>query len=78
VEIDAVGIAGRSSVPVLLGEAKWGKAESASGLVRVLRDKGRALPVRADEPTYVVCGCEPPSDVPTGVRTVTAADIFGG
>lgn len=72
------GIAGRSSVPVLLGEAKWGTAESASGLVRVLRDKGRALPVRADEPTYVVCARERLSDVPTGVRTVTAADIFGG
>jgi AAA+ ATPase superfamily predicted ATPase len=78
VEIDAVGIAGRSSVPVLLGEAKWGKAESASGLVRVLRDKGRALPVRADGPTYVVCARERLSDVPTGVRTVTAADLFGG
>lgn len=78
VEIDAVGIAGRSSVPVLLGEAKWGRAESASGLVRALRDKGRTLPTLADEPTYVVCARERLLDVPTGVRTVTAADIFGG
>jgi hypothetical protein len=30
-----------------------------------------------DDPTYVVCAREELRDVPAGVVTVTAADIFG-
>lgn len=76
VEIDAVGLAGPSSTPVLLGEAKWGRVENASGLLRALQGKARALPASADHPTYVVCAGERLLDVPAGVHAVTAADIF--
>ncbi len=76
VEIDAVGLAGRSSTPVLLGEARWGRVESASAMLRTLRDKARALPTVADDPTHVVCARERLTDVPTRVRAFTAADLF--
>jgi len=76
VEIDAVGLAGRSSVAVLLGEAKWARTASAANLIRGVRDKSRALAAVADEPTYVVCARERLLDVPDAVHTITAADIF--
>ncbi|MHB1476693.1 MAG: ATP-binding protein [Coriobacteriia bacterium] len=78
VEIDAVGLAGRSSTAVLLGEAKWSRTANAAGLVRGLRDKSRALPAVANEPIYAACARERLLDVPGGVHTVTAADIFAG
>ncbi|TLM65976.1 MAG: ATP-binding protein [Actinobacteria bacterium] len=76
VQIDAVGLAGRSSLPVLLGEAKWGCVESAPALVRTLQEKAQALSAAADKPTYAVCARERLTDVPTGVHAYTAADIF--
>jgi AAA+ ATPase superfamily predicted ATPase len=77
VEIDALGLAGRSRTPVLLGEAKWSRTANAAALVRTLRRKAAAVPDMADDPTYVVCAREELRDVPAGVVTVTAADIFG-
>ncbi|MDZ4179503.1 MAG: DUF234 domain-containing protein, partial [Coriobacteriia bacterium] len=76
VEIDAVGLAGRSSTPVLLGEAKWGRVENAASLLRSLQNKARALPTVADDPIYVVCARERLTDVPRSVQTLTAADVF--
>lgn len=77
VEIDAVGLAGRSRTPVLIGEAKWGRRESASALVRSLERKSRAIPGIQEEPLYVACAREELLDVPAGVQAVTARDIFG-
>ena len=77
VEVDAVGLAGRSHKAVLLGEAKWARVESAAWLVRGLRSKAAALPNLAADATYVACAREALTDVPNGVFTVTAADIFG-
>jgi len=76
VEIDAVGLAGRSRTPVLLGEATWGRSEDASALVRVLERKAAALPGVTDTPICAVCAREELRNVPSGAFTVTAADIF--
>ena len=76
VEIDAVGLAGRSRTPVLLGEAKWGRSEDAAALVRVLERKAAALPGVTDTPISAVCAREELRNVPSGAFTVTAADIF--
>ncbi len=76
VQIDAVGLAGRSSTPVLAGEAKWGKSECAADMVRTLQGKARALPGIVEELTYVVCARERLLDVPAGVHAVTASEIF--
>ncbi len=77
IEIDAVGLAGRSHRPVLLGEAKWGRSENAATLVRTLERKAASVPGVSDDPTYAVCAREELHDVPAGVLAVTAADIFG-
>jgi hypothetical protein len=76
VEIDAVGLAGRSRTPVLLGEAKWGRSEDAAALVRVLERKAAALPGVTDTPISAVCAREELHNVPSGAFTVTAADLF--
>lgn len=78
VEIDAVGLAGRSRTPVLFGEAKWTRSESAADLVRALERKADSVPGITDDHSYVVCAREDLGDVPAGVVTVTAGDIFGG
>lgn len=77
VEIDALGLSGRSRTPVLLGEAKWARTEDAAALVRTLDRKAAAVPGMADDRTYVVCAREELRDVPSGVFAVTATDIFG-
>lgn len=77
VEIDALGLSGRSRTPVLLGEAKWARTEDAAALVRTLDRKAAAVPGMVDDRTYVVCAREELRDVPSGVFAVTAADIFG-
>lgn len=76
VEIDAVGLAGRSRTPVLVGESKWARSESALGLSRTLTRKTASLPGAADNLTYVVCAREELRDVPAGVHAITARDIF--
>jgi hypothetical protein len=76
VEIDAVGLAGRSRTPTLLGEAKWSRSHDAAALVRVLERKAAALPGVTDAPLFAVCAREELLNVPSGVFTATAADIF--
>jgi hypothetical protein len=76
VEIDAVGLAGRSRTPMLLGEAKWGRSEDAAAMVRALDRKAAALPGVTDSPIFAVCAREALSHVPPGTFTATAADIF--
>jgi len=76
VQIDAVGLAGRSRTPVLVGEAKWGRSEDAAAMVRVLERNAAALPGVTDSPRFAVCAREDLRNVPSGVFTVTAADIF--
>lgn len=76
VEIDAVALAGRSRVPVLLGEAKWTRSEDASRLVQRLVRKSAAVPGVRDDVSYAVCAREAITSVPTGTFAVTARDIF--
>ncbi len=76
VEIDAVGLSGRSRTAVLAGEAKWARSEDAAGLVRSLERKVRALPNAASSMAYVVCAREELRDVPAGSVAITARDIF--
>lgn len=77
VDIDAVGLAGNSRTPVLLGEAKWGRREDAAAMIRVLERKAVSLPGVTDTPLFAVCAREALSRVPPGTFTATAADIFG-
>ncbi len=76
VEIDAVGLSGRSRNPTLVGEAKWARNADASSLVRGLERKAAALPGPAGELAIAVCAREKLHNVPPGVITVTAQDIF--
>ena len=76
VEIDAVALAGRSRVPVLLGEAKWTRSEDASRLVQRLARKSAVVPGVRDHVSYAVCARETLTSVPPGTIAVTARDIF--
>ncbi len=77
IEIDAVGLGGRSRTPVLIGEAKWARSKDATALVRGLERKAAALPDAAASLTIAVCVREELRNVPAGVIAVTAEDIFG-
>lgn len=77
VEIDAVGLSGRSRAPKLVGEAKWARSANATTLVRALERKAAALPGADASMTIAVCAREELRDVPEGVIAVTAEDIFG-
>ena len=76
VEIDAVGLAGKSSRPTLVGEAKWARQADALALVRGLERKAAALPNPAEHLALAVCAREELVGLPEGVIGVTAADIF--
>lgn len=76
VEIDAVGLAGRSRIPVLVGEAKWSLREDAARLTAETLRRSEALPQKG-ELTVAVCARERLDNVPNGVVALTAADIFG-
>jgi len=78
IEIDAVGLAGRSRRPSLVGEAKWAKSADAGVLARGLARKAAALPHPARELKLAVCAREGLRNVPAGVIAVTAKDMFGG
>jgi AAA+ ATPase superfamily predicted ATPase len=77
VEIDAVGLAGRSRTAVLVGEAKWARSADASRLVADLRRKALVLPSVAEAVTLVVGAREELHDVPAGTVALTARDVFG-
>jgi AAA+ ATPase superfamily predicted ATPase len=77
IEIDAVGLGGRSRTPTLVGEAKWARTEDAGTLARGLERKAAAVPGSAGRLTLAVCAREELRNVPPGVIAVTAKDIFG-
>ena len=74
-EIDAVALAGRAREAVLLGEAKWAGRVDARRLRGELERKAGALPRRAAELRYAVCGRER-VDHATGTLAITAEDVF--
>jgi AAA+ ATPase superfamily predicted ATPase len=76
VEIDAVALAGRSRIPVLVGEAKWAKRVDGRRLRFGLEQKAKALGEVAQGLRYAVAARES-VDHPEGLLAVTAADIFG-
>jgi AAA+ ATPase superfamily predicted ATPase len=76
VEIDAVGLAGRSKRPVFAGEAKWARSEDAGRLVSALQRKTEALPGGPVE-QYMVCAREELRNVPEGTVAITSREIFG-
>lgn len=76
-EIDAVALAGRSRRPVLVGEAKWARSVSAPRLYGDLRAKATRLPeADPDDLRFMLCARDEVRDVPEGLVTCTAADIF--
>lgn len=77
-EIDLVALAGRARTPILVGEAKWARRQTASRLVRQLRAKAQRLPGVADvdDLRIAVCAREQLDDVPADVMAITAQDIF--
>lgn len=77
-EIDAVVLAGRSAVPVLVGEAKWARTENAATVVRGLRRKAeQGLKVDPDAIRYAVCARTSLTHVGPEVVALTADDLFG-
>lgn len=77
VELDAVGLAGRSRTAVLLGEAKWAREVDGASIVAGLGRKASALPNMSEDPLYVVCAREAVRALPDGCVAVTAKDVFG-
>jgi len=77
VQIDAVGLSGRSRTPLLFGEAKWARTASAAALVRDLERKADTVPGAGPDRTYVICARDAVRDTPAGATSMTAADIFG-
>lgn len=78
-EIDAVALAGRSRVPVLVGEAKWGRQVDGAALVAQLRRRVAHVP-GADPGTVrpVVCARTKVTACPPDALAVTAAQIMAG
>jgi uncharacterized protein len=80
-DIDSVVLAGISSRPVLVGEAKWTKDVNAARLAPGLLRKAESLPgigsaEAARELTLAFAARHSIVDVPDGSLTVTAADVF--
>jgi uncharacterized protein len=79
-EIDAVALAGRSRLPVMVGEAKWARTEDARRLLSGLRRKAAVLTDKPEALLYVLAARERVTGVPDGadprVLAVTAADVF--
>ena len=76
VEIDAVGLVGRTRQAVVAGEAKWARSEDGARLARDLNRKVLALPDADESISFVVCAREELRDVPPDVTAITAHDIF--
>lgn len=76
-EIDAVVLAGRSRLPVLIGEAKWARSVDGRTLARRLRRLAAAVP-GADPDTIqtALCARTTITAAPPDTLTVTAADIM--
>lgn len=75
-EIDALVLAGRAHAPVLAAEAKWTKEVSAPRIAARLERKLAALPGRPSDVELAICAREQVHDLPSGMRAITAADIY--
>jgi AAA+ ATPase superfamily predicted ATPase len=78
-EIDAVALAGRARLPVLVGQAKWVRTEDGRRLAAGLRRKAEELDADPDSLIYALCALcarERITDAPPGALVSTAADIF--
>jgi hypothetical protein len=75
-QLDAVVLAGRRRLPVIVGEAKWAKTANGSSelgkMTRKVLDSGLARP---EDVSFYVCARESVTRS-KGVTIVTAADIF--
>jgi hypothetical protein len=75
-QLDAVVLAGRRRLPVIVGEAKWSKTANGSSelgkMTRKLLDSGLANP---EDIAFYVCARESVTRS-DGLTGVTAADIF--
>ncbi|HXF73866.1 MAG TPA: ATP-binding protein [Actinomycetota bacterium] len=76
VEIDVVGLRGRTAV--LVGSVKWARRVGSQELAR-LRRAAEALPRRADDLLHVLVAREVVEDVPPGeALALTAHDLYAG
>lgn len=78
-QIDALALAepDRTRIPVLAGEAKWGRRIDAGHITAKLRVKAAALTdAVVDDLRYAVCGREEIVNADPGTLTITATDIF--
>lgn len=77
-EIDAVALAepDRTRIPVLAGEAKWGRRIDARRIATRLRLKASALTDAPEDLRYAVCGRDEIVNADPDLLTITAADIF--
>lgn len=66
----------RTRVPVLAGEAKWGRRVDARRITAKLRTKFLSLTDAVDDLRYAVCGREEIVNADPETLTITAADIF--
>jgi uncharacterized protein len=76
-EIDALVLAGRSTTPVMAGEAKWAATGDAAALVAALRRKvERGLHLDPESLRYAVCARTNFNKLEEGVLALTAEDLF--
>ncbi len=77
-EIDAVALAGRSRVPVLVGEAKWARSVNARPVLAELRAKAAAgLGFGSEALIAAVAARSRVTAADRDALVLTAADIFG-
>lgn len=76
-EIEAVALAGRHRVAVLLGEAKWTRSVDAHPIESALIRKSAALPAIREPLRLAVAAREEVRGGAPTTLSITAADIFG-
>lgn len=77
-QIDAVALAepDHTRIPVLAGEAKWGRRIDARRITAKLRTKAAALTDAPEDLRYAVCGREEIVNADPETLVITAEDIF--
>lgn len=75
-EIDAVGLAGRSRVPFLVGESKWSAQVNAARIKAKLAAKAAELTQDTGDLRFVVCGRDRVDNADPDTLAITASDIF--
>lgn len=63
-------------MPVLVGEAKWTSSADGSRLLRSLQRKAASVADDIERLVYVVGVRERVVDLPAGVVSITAEDVF--